>query len=489
MHSVPVRQMLRCVAIIVACIPDVARAQDASSLRPGYAPERYDEDWSFLRDPSKRTDFFDPIKWIPLGKDGSWFLSIGGELRERFQDVRNEGFGLSPPARDRHGYHRIFLITDIHLGPHFRSFVELVNGEILGAVTDPSPAERDPLDVLQAFADLVLPVTKSGDLTLRGGRQEMTFGSARLVSFRETPNVRRAFDGARAFWIVKGRRLDAFLVRPVNPRLRTFNDIPDRSQLFWGVYATGPVPAIKGTSLDLYYLGLDHKNATFAQGTGREHRHMVGARLFGRRTGFDWHEARDFRRHGRSDTDFSLDWDVEGGFQFGSFGTANIRAWMISSDWGYTLSEVRFSPRLGLKADALSGDRNLRDNRLGTFNPLYPALQYYSQAGLFAPANLLNLQSNVTLDFSKDLSVTAAWSSLWRERKADAFYRPAVEPVPGTATGERHIGQEASVNLAWQATVHLTVTGTYAHFAPGGSVKSVGGHSGDYLLALGQFKF
>jgi hypothetical protein len=242
-------------------------------------------------------------------------------------------------------------------------------------------------------------------------------------------------------------------------------------------------------SLDLYYLGLDHKNATFAQGTGREHRHMVGARLFGRRTGFDWHEARDFRRHGRSDNDFSLDWDVEGGFQFGSFGTANIRAWMISSDWGYTLSEVRFSPRLGLKADALSGDRNLRDNRLGTFNPLYPALQYYSQVGLFAPANLLNLQSNVTLDFSKDLSVNAAWSSLWRERKADAFYRPAVEPVPGTATGERHIGQEASVNLAWQATVHMTVTGTYAHFAPGGSVKSVSGHSGDYLLALGQFKF
>jgi len=36
----------------------------------------YDEDWSFLRNPSRRTDFFDPIKWIPLDKDGSLFLTV-----------------------------------------------------------------------------------------------------------------------------------------------------------------------------------------------------------------------------------------------------------------------------------------------------------------------------------------------------------------------------------------------------------------------------
>ena len=29
----------------------------------------------------------------------------------------------------------------------------------------------------------------------------------------------------------------------------------------------------------------------------------------------------------------------------------------------------------------------------------------------------------------------------------------------------------------------------YAHFIPGGSVKQAGGHSGDFFLALGQFKF
>jgi hypothetical protein len=464
-------------------------AQGATPLRPAYAPERYDEDWSFLRDPSKRTDFFDPIKWIPLDKDGSLFMTIGGELRERFQDVRNMEFGLPSTSHEENGFHRIFLFADIHLGPHLRTFVDLVNAEILGGIVNPPPAEKDQLDLLQAFADVIFPVRNQGAFTLRFGRHEMTFGSGRLISFRDTPNVRREFDGVRTFWTDgRGKRVDVLLDRPVNPQLGVFNDVGDSAQLLWGLYATSPVPAVKGLSVDLYYLGLDHKNVTFAQGVGRERRHTIGARLFGKTTGFDWHEGRRFRGD-RTDNDLRFDWDVEGAYQFGSFQTAAIRAWMISSDWGYTIFEIPLSPRLGFKADALSGDRNPRDNRLGTFNPLYPALQYYSQAGLFAPANLLSLQPNITLDLAKDASVNVEWGSLWRESKADAFYQPALEPVLGTATAERYIGYEASANLAWQATAHLTVTGTYAHFSPGGSVSRIGGRSGDFTMAVGQFKF
>jgi Alginate export len=484
------RQLLRCVPFVIACIPRISHAQDSRPARPAYAPERYDEDWSFLRDRAKRTDLFDPIKWIPLDKDDSLFLTLGGELRERFQDIRNQGFGLPSPTRATNGFHRIFLFGDIHLGPHFRTFVELVNGEVMGAIENPSPTEKDPLDLLQGFADVIMPVRSRGVFTLRVGRQEMTFGSGRFISFRDTPNMRREFDGVRTFWTNgKGERLDAILVRPVNPRLGVFNDIADSTQLFWGVYATSLVAAGKALSLDAYYLGLDRKNATVAQGRARERRHTIGARVFGKRTGFDWDETHEFHRPGRTDNDLAFDWDVEGAFQLGSFGAADIRAWMISSNWGFTISESRFSPRLGLKADELSGDANLQDNRLGTFNPLYPSLQYYSQAGLFAPANLINLQPSVTVDATKSMSVNVAWSSLRRESKADAFYAPPLVPVLGTATGKRLIGQEASANVAWQATVHLIMSATYAHFTPRGSVRQANGRSGDYFLAVGQFTF
>jgi hypothetical protein len=173
-----------------------------------------------LRDASKRTDLFDPIKWIPLLKDGAWFLTLGGELRERVQAVRNPAFGLPSPMSNTDVFHRTFLFADLHLGPHVRTFVEFVNGETRGSTTKPSTFEQDPLDVLQAFADVMVPVGNS-DFTLRVGRQQMTFGSARLVSFREAPNVRRAFDGSRAFWRAKnGKRLDAFLTRSRNFHVR-----------------------------------------------------------------------------------------------------------------------------------------------------------------------------------------------------------------------------------------------------------------------------
>jgi hypothetical protein len=162
---------------------------------------------------------------------------------------------------------------------------------------------------------------------------------------------------------------------------------------------------------------------------------------------------------------------------------------MISSNWGYTFLELPLSPRLGLKADAASGDSNLHDNRLGTFNALFPALLYYSQVRLFEPSNLLNLQPNVTAHFANRVNVNVAWSALWRESTADAFYAPPLVPVKGTATSDRFIGQQASATLSWKATAHLTIAANYTHFIPGGSVREPGGRSGDFLLALGQFKF
>jgi hypothetical protein len=397
---------------------------------------------------------------------------------------------LPLPTRNTDVFHRTFLFADIHLGPHVRTFVEVVNGETRGSTAKPSTFEQDPLDVLQTFADVIVPVG-NGDFTLRAGRQQMTLGSARLVSFREAPNVRRAFDGGRAFWNgKKGTRLDAFLVRPVTPQLGVFDDTTDQTQVFWGVYATSPVPPVPVLSLDLYYLGLDRQDAAFAQGRAHERRHTVGARLFGNRNAFDWDvEAFDFDSHGSPEVQSRFDWDVEGAFQFGSFGTADVRAWMISSNLGYTFTELSRSPRLGLKADAASGDGNLHDNRLGTFNPFFPALLYYSPVRLFEPSNLVNLQPTVAADLSKGVKANVAWSALWRENQADAFYAPPLVPVKGTATSDRFIGRQTSANVAWKATAHLTIAGNYTHFTPGGSVREAGGRSGDFFLTLGQFKF
>ncbi|HEV8001396.1 MAG TPA: hypothetical protein VGP63_16025, partial [Planctomycetaceae bacterium] len=67
-----------------------------------YKTLRYEEDYSFLKDPSKCCDCWDPVKYIPLfGCDSGDYLTIGGELRERYEFFRNENAGAAPA--DSHG--------------------------------------------------------------------------------------------------------------------------------------------------------------------------------------------------------------------------------------------------------------------------------------------------------------------------------------------------------------------------------------------------
>ncbi|MDR6872278.1 hypothetical protein J2Y55_003294 [Bosea sp. BE125] len=441
-----------------------------SAGRPSYESLRFNEDWSPLRDPSLRTDPFDPLKWIPLNGAGSAYMTLGGELRARYEAARDPVFGLAAPRRNDYALLRSFLFADLHLGPHARAFLELASGFAPGWAGTPPTTQKDELDILQAFGEVTLP-TAGGQIMLRGGRQEMSFGSSRLVSVRESPNIRRAFDGLRAAWIGSGdTRIDAFLLRPVAPQLGRFNDSNDSTQLFWGAYATTAIPALPGLKADLYYLGLERDEARFAQGTATEHRHTLGTRLFGKRSGFDW--------------------NVEAAYQFGSFGTADIRAWTVSANLGYSFADLPFSPRLGLNADAISGDRNLRDNRLGTFNPLFPKLPYFSEANLAAPANLLDIQPNLTVLLTPKLSLTLGWNPLWKQAEADAFYAPPLSPVRGSAGGTgRFIGQQTSLALSWSATEHLTLGGTYVHYTPGERLKQAGAGSGAFLAGWAQFIF
>ena len=70
------------------------------------------------------------------------------------------------------------------------------------------------------------------------------------------------------------------------------------------------------------------------------------------------------------------DFDYEGVWQFGTFGSANIRAWTLASDTGYTIPTWRLKPSFSVKADISSGD-NPKTNTLGTFNPLFPIGNYF----------------------------------------------------------------------------------------------------------------
>jgi hypothetical protein len=91
--------------LMCAGVPLAAENQSPPPQRPAYTLERYDEDWSFLQDASKRTGLFDPIKWIPLGKRESWFLTLGGDSTGARMAMGAlcrcaEASGFSPPKSE-----------------------------------------------------------------------------------------------------------------------------------------------------------------------------------------------------------------------------------------------------------------------------------------------------------------------------------------------------------------------------------------------------
>jgi len=442
-------------ALAGVCWLTLAGVAAAQADKPGDLPDK---------------DPFDRLKDIPLTTDGAVTLSFGGQVRIRPEFSRHPVFGLAAPDHNNGLLIRSFLSADLHLGPYLRAFVEIASGQAPIWAGTPPGTQLDRLDLRQGYGELNLPVA-AGSLMVRGGRQEMSFGSSRLIGVRDSPNIRRSFDGVRAAWIASPEaRIDAFLVRPVLPQSGLFDDKSDSAQAFWGVYGTSPVPGIPALKADLYYLGLNRENARFAQGTADEHRHTVGARLFGKAGGFDW--------------------NLEGAYQFGNFGRADIQAWMASAVVGYSFADLPFAPRLGLNADAISGDRNLADGKLGTFNPLFPRLPYFSEANLVGPANLIDIQPNLTLTLLPKLKLTVGWNPLWKQAKADAYYGPAITPVARTAGGAgRYLGHQVSTTLEWSPSEHLTLGGTYVAYEPGERVRRAGGVSGSYAAGWASVSF
>src|SRR5258708_2331027 len=71
-------------------------AEGAETPDRGYHLLREDEDWSFLRDRSLRRDFLDPVKFVPLRNGGEWYMTIGGEAREVWEQIGNDNWGRQP---------------------------------------------------------------------------------------------------------------------------------------------------------------------------------------------------------------------------------------------------------------------------------------------------------------------------------------------------------------------------------------------------------
>ncbi|PYQ04151.1 MAG: hypothetical protein DMF83_19105 [Acidobacteria bacterium] len=447
--------------------------------RPAYqigSAGRFNEDWSVLRgvDLDTTDDFWDRLKFIPLTSDQNVWLTIGGQARERGEYFRQYLFGNSEPKQsDGYLLSRYRLSADLHLTRYFRMFAEgrsafALDRDLAGGRTT---SYVDEVDLMNGFADVMIPLGQQASVTLRGGRQELIFGSQRLVGPGDFTQVPRAFEGGAAIGQIAGWTITPFWAQPVVVDKYRFNQSTSDQELF-GVFGTGPLHVV-AVNLDLYWLDANNKTATFNGTVGREHRHTLGGRVWGKigATG--------------------LDFEVEGAAQFGTVGRGDVAASMFTTVLGYTLPVPRLSPRVYLEFDYASGDDRPGGN-VGTFNPLYPnGHSYLGYIDYIGRQNLISPNAGVSVSPIRDLTLSLQQYFFWRASDHDAIYNKSGGVLrPATGTTARYVGAETDVLATYNLTHHIQGYAGYSHFSTGEFIEKTGKDkdSDFYYLAI-QYTF
>lgn len=433
----------------------------------------FDFDFRYLEQPGHDKDFFDPVKRIHLGSD--WLLSFGGSFWYRYMHETDSRLNAAGINNDYHLL-RTRLHADLWYQDQFRLFAEMLDARALGLDLPALAIDKNHTDMLNLFADVKLGQFMDGPAYLRVGRQELLYGSQRLISTLDWANTRRTFQGVKTFWQTPAFNLDAFWVRPMVTEPNQFDNW-DKDRNFIGLWGT--YKAIPGQVLDLYYLSLIDNRivspANITQGNvlqGDSVLHTIGARWVG-----------DYER---------ILYELEGMYQFGKRSHLDISAFSIASGVGYQLP-LPMNPQFWLRYDFASGDKNHRDGRSNTFNQLFPFGHYYfgyiDQVGR---QNIHDFNAQFTLHPQPWVTFLGQYHRFYLANKRDYLYNAAGAGTIRDITGQSgsHVGDEIDFTINFHLSRHQDVLLGYSKLFTGEFLKNTRpGVSPDLFYAQYNFRF
>ena len=462
--------LVLCALAAVACAGP-AQGQTDCPERPDYRNLRYEENWRYLADPTCADGMFDRLKFLPLDETRQRYLSLGGEARLRYEFVNNGAFGSDPPDANGYFLKRYLLHADVHPADRARIFVQLQSANESGRNSGPRPQDDDDLDFNQAFADWTFYSDGDDHATLRAGRQELEFGASRLISARDGLNTRQSFDGLRAFGRAGRWNYNLTLAQTVNTVPGTFDNDSSSQNWYAGASAWTAIGALPGATVAVLSPSRRQQDRQFDIGRGTDERYTHGVRLWGK-TG-------------------AWDYNWEGGIQRGEFEGRQVRAWYFASDTGYSLANRPMIPRLGLRFDATSGDRDRNDGELNTFSSLFASTAYSGLAGLIGPANAIDLAPSLSFSPREHVRVNVGVIGFWRTSLHDGIYTTTGGlRRTGQLSDARHIGMQTTLQAVYTPSPEWTLLAMVAYFEAGRFLEETPpSEDVTYFTAWATFRF
>ena len=372
----------------------------------------------------------------------------------------------------------------------------------------------DNVDLHQAYVDLknlFEDELGEGTLTLRLGRQELSYGDQRLVSPLDWSNVARAWDAARLIIDVPNvpgeLQLDIFAsiirdtvsaetgggpagVTSVDEKQgfhglnASFTDIRPVNAWGWTDGEGKKHPFLGKHQLDFYAFYRDLADGVFTAedgGTGDVDDLTLGTRLAG--------EAL------RSSEGAGFDYSGEVALQTGEFGGEDeIRAYGYALTAGYTFAGIYLGEtkaRLGIEYDHGSGDSDPTDGKHETFDPLFPYGHYYQGIqDTFSWKNGQDLTFKIDLYPPLPLRLTHAefqYHAFWLSEEKDGWFNAGLAQIRRDPTGSsgKFVGHEVDFTFKYPLVTPFAVLWVgYSHFFPGDFVRETGDEPGrDFVFS------
>jgi hypothetical protein len=440
----------------------------------------YENDFRYLdKADGKPVDCLDNLKRIHLGAlcgscNDNWLFSIGGE--ERVQ-IKNE-IDSRLTARDNdYQLLRSRIYGDLWYRDIFRVYVEFLDARSYNEDLPPLAIDVNKTDLLNAFVDVKVGEVDGHPVYVRVGRQELLYGSQRLVSPLDWANTRRTFEGAKLFYRSEKLDIDAFYTYPNNVSPSHY-DAPNWNEKFAGIFATYK-PA-KNRSFDAYYFYLDYdlKEPIGLTNGGRYGRdsNTFGARYYG-----------DYKREGACN---SILWDFEGAYQFGDYTNRALQAGMATAGLGYAFNKLPMQPQFWAYYDYASGSPNLTGTgTFSTFDHLFPFGHYYfGYLDLVGRSNIHDWNFQAVIYPEKWITLLAQYHIFRLDQAGDALYSapPNYTIIRRDPTGRAgtNVGQELDILASFQLDRHNALAFGFSKLFSGDFIKQTGANVNPELYYL-----
>jgi len=455
-----------------------------------------------------------------------WDIGVNERLRsENKSDAgtthagSNYDFSSAPPSTNSNDYWLSRLMPRVGFKGEALSFmVEARSSYAFGddrytaTAAGKNMAEDDgPLQLELAYVAIGNP--KTSPLTVKVGRQELTYGDQRLIGNAFWLNIPHTFDAVKVRYQDSFFGVDLFAAQLVYVRGSHF----DRGN---------SQDTLSGAFFD--FPGLSKENVTelylFARNVARgivtDDWSLVPAPF--RFTSPEDIYTLGYHMKSKPKAYGPWDYGIEVMWQFGDrtavFPATPVaaakaaprlaqNAWAFVAQGGYTWADMAMTPRLALIVSAASGDQNPTDKASQTFQNLLPSNHYlYGLMDLSSLQNLVDCRLAYSVKPSSATSVTVDLHQQYLETTDDYWYNVAGVPrnTPGAAPGSgkgfginpgysSNLGQEADVIGGWTATRGVLLEVGLGHFFRGNYVKeslrAVGSKDGEYAYVQATLNF